>query len=410
MNPNLSVTIEDIQNARKTIQNMINVTLCDYSKSATDLIGSEIFLKLENTQRTGSFKIRGAANKIASLNLDERKRGVICCSAGNHAQGVALSSTLSGVKSVIVMPENAPIAKVEATKKYGSEILGSEVILHGQTFDDAKVLALQLAEEKKYVFVHPFEDSKVIAGQGTIGLEICEQIQNLDSIVVPIGGGGLISGIAIAAKSINPKIKIIGVQTEAVSTMIQMFQTKKYTPITNSISTLADGIAVKAPSQPMFDQFISKYVDEVATVNEGQIAEAIVFLLERAKTVSEGSGAVALAAALSKKLNLGKKSCMLVCGGNIDLNIVSDIIQRGQIQRGRLCELSVIVPDIPGSLSRLTQILAENRANILEVHHDRVKQGISVKETRIDFVIETTSHEHIETIRKCMAGAGARFA
>jgi threonine dehydratase len=405
MNPNLSVTIEDIQNARKTIQNMINITLCDYSKSATDIIGSEIYLKLENTQRTGSFKIRGAANKIASLTVDEKKRGVICCSAGNHAQGVALSSTLSGVKSVIVMPENAPIAKVEATKKYGAE-----VILHGQTFDDAKVLAYQLAEEKKYVFVHPFEDSKVIAGQGTIGLEICEQIQNLDSIVVPIGGGGLISGIAIAAKSINPKIKIIGVQTESVSTMIQMFQTKNYIPITNSISTLADGIAVKAPSLSMYHQFISKYVDEAATVNEGQIAEAIVFLLERAKTVSEGSGAVALAAALSKKLNLGKKSCMLVCGGNIDLNIVSDIIQRGQIQRGRLCELSVIVPDIPGSLSRLTQILAENRANILEVHHDRVKQGISVKETRIDFVIETTSHEHIETIRQCMAKAGARFA
>ncbi len=404
MNSNLSVTVEDILNARQTIQNMINVTLCDYSKSATDLIGSEIYLKLENTQRTGSFKIRGAANKIASLTIDEKKRGVICCSAGNHAQGVALSSTLSGVKSVIVMPENAPIAKVEATKKYGAE-----VILHGQTFDDAKVLALKLAEEKKYVFVHPFEDSKVIAGQGTIGLEICEQIQNLDSIVVPIGGGGLISGIAIAAKSINPKIKIIGVQTESVSTMVQMFLTKKYIPITNSISTLADGIAVKAPSQSMYDQFISKYVDDVATVNEGQIAEAIVFLLERAKTVSEGSGAVALAAALSKKLNLGKKSCMLVCGGNIDLNIVSDIIQRGQIQRGRLCEMSVIVPDIPGSLSRLTQILAENRANILEVHHDRVKQGINVKETRINFVIETTSHAHIETIRQCMAKTGARF-
>jgi threonine dehydratase len=404
MNPKLSVTLEDIQNARTTIKNMINVTLCDYSKSATDLIGSEIYLKLENTQRTGSFKIRGAANKIASLTTEEKQRGVICCSAGNHAQGVALSSTLSGVRSVIVMPENAPIAKVEATKKYGAE-----VILHGQTFDDAKVRALQLAEEKKYVFVHPFEDSKVIAGQGTIGLEICEQIQNLDSIVVPIGGGGLISGIAIAAKSINPKIKIIGVQTEAVSTMIQMFQTQKYTPITNSISTLADGIAVKTPSQSMFDQFISKYVDEVATVNEGQIAEAIVFLLERAKTVSEGSGAVALAAALSKKLHLGKKSCMLVCGGNIDLNIVSDIIQRGQIQRGRLCELSVIVPDIPGSLSRLTQILADHRANILEVHHDRVKQGINVKETRINFVIETTSHAHIETIRQSMAKAGARF-
>ncbi len=402
--PHLSVTIEDILSARQTIRNVINVTPCDYSKSATDLIGSEIYLKLENTQRTGSFKIRGAANKIASLTSEEKKRGVIACSAGNHAQGVALSSTLHDVKSVIVMPENAPIAKVEATKKYGAE-----VILHGLTFDDAKELAFKLADEKKYVFVHPFEDAKVIAGQGTIGIEVCEQIKNLDSIVVPIGGGGLISGIAIAAKSINPKIKIFGVQTEAVSTMVQMFKTKTFTPITSAISTLADGIAVKTPSQEMYQSFISKYVDDVMTVGEGQIAEAIVFLLERAKTVAEGSGAVALAAALTKKIDLGRKSCIMVCGGNIDLNILSDIIQRGQIQRGRLCDLSVIVPDIPGSLSLLTKILAENRANILEVHHDRIKHGLNMKETRIDFVIETTSHAHIEIIRQCLIKSGARF-
>jgi threonine dehydratase len=404
MNTKLSVTAKDIQDAQDTIKNLINITPCDFSKSATDLVGTEVYLKLENTQRTGSFKIRGAANKIASLTAEEKLRGVICCSAGNHAQGVALSSTLNGVRSVIVMPENAPIAKVEATKKYGAE-----VILHGLTFDDAKELALKLAEEKKYVFVHPYEDAKVIAGQGTIGFEVCQQIQNLDSIVVPIGGGGLISGIAIAAKHINPKIKIIGVQTEVVSTMAQMFQRQTYTPITTGISTLADGIAVKAPSTVMYENFISKYVDNVVTVNEGQIAEAIVFLLERAKTVAEGSGAVALAAVLNQKLNLGQKTCVMVCGGNIDLNIVSDIIQRGQIRRGRLCDLSVIVPDVPGSLSRLTQAIAENRANILEVHHDRVKHGLSLKETRIDFVIETASHAHIEAIRGCLIKLGARF-
>lgn len=401
----LAITVDDIRQAQKTIQNVINTTPCDFSKSASDLIGSEIVLKLENTQRTGSFKIRGAANKIASLTNEEKARGVIACSAGNHAQGVALSSTLNGVKSVIVMPENAPIAKVEATKKYGAE-----VISFGQTFDDAKEHAFKLAAEKKYVFVHPFEDPKVIAGQGTLGFEICEQIQNLDSIVVPIGGGGLISGIAVAAKHINPKIKIIGVQTEVVSTMVQMFRTHHFTPITAAISTIADGIAVKNPSQAMYDEFISKYVDDVTTVTEGQIAEAIVFLLERAKTVAEGSGAVALAAALTKKINLGKKSCLLVCGGNIDLNIISDIIVRGQIQRGRLCELSVIVPDVPGSLSRLTQMLAENKANILEVHHDRIKHGLSLKETRIDFVIETSGHSHIEIIRQALIKLGARIA
>lgn len=401
----MKVTPQDIINARESIKNIINVTPCDFSRSASDIAESEIYLKLENTQRTGSFKIRGASNKIMSLTESEKSRGVIACSAGNHAQGVALSSTMNKVKSIIVMPVNAPIAKIEATKKYGAE-----VILFGQMFDESKEYALKLAEEKKYVFVHPYEDEKVIAGQGTIGLEILEQISGLDSIVAPIGGGGLISGIAIAAKSINPKIRIIGVQTELVSTMAQMFLTKTYKPMTQAVATLADGIAIKQPSQVMYDSFISKYIDEVATVSEGQIAEAIVFLLERAKTVSEGSGAVALAAALSKRLNLGRKSCMLVCGGNIDLNIVSDIINRGQIQRGRLCELSVIVPDVPGSLSRLTQIIAENRANVLEVHHDRLRQGLSLKETRIDFVLETTSHEHIQKIIGELEKIGAKIS
>lgn len=397
------VTLQDIQDARSQIQKFINTTICDYSKSATDLLGAEIYLKLENTQRTGSFKIRGATNKIISLSDTEKKRGVIACSAGNHAQGVALSSTMNGVKSVIIMPENAPIAKIQATKSYGAE-----VILHGSMFDEAKEYAFKLAKEKGYVFVHPFEDAKVIAGQGTIGLELIEQIKDLDTVVVPIGGGGLISGIAIALKSLNPRIRVIGVQTELVSTMVQMFKTKKYEPLTQAVSTLADGIAVKTPSQDMFDSFISKYVDEVATVTEGEIAEAIVFLLERAKTVAEGSGAVALAAALSKKIKLGRKNALLVCGGNIDLNIVSSIITRGQIQRGRLCELSVVVADIPGSLSRLTQILADRRANILEVHHDRLRHGLSLKETRIDFVIETTSHEHIQQIIHDLKLSGAQ--
>ena len=400
----MKVTLEDIQKARATIEKLVNHTQCDHSKSLSDLLGSEIFLKLENTQKTGSFKIRGASNKITSLTADEKKRGVIACSAGNHAQGVALSSKLNNVKSVIVMPENAPIAKIDATKRYGAE-----VIMHGSMFDEAKEHAFKLAKEHGYVFVHPYEDEKVIAGQGTIGLEILEQIPELDTVVVPIGGGGLISGISLAIKSLNPKIKIIGVQTELVDTMAQMFHTKKYVPLAKPVATLADGIAVKTPSETMFHSFIEKYVDEVVTVTEDEIAEAIVFLLERAKTVAEGSGAVTVAAALSKKLKMGKKTCLVVSGGNIDLNIVSDIINRGQIQRGRLCELSVVVPDVPGSLSRLTQIIAEHKANVLEVHHDRIRSGLNLKETRIEFVLETTSREHIQRIIAALEQAGAKI-
>lgn len=399
----MKVTLEDIQRARESISNSINVTICDYSRSASSIAGTEVFLKLENTQRTGSFKIRGATNKIINLTEADKKSGVITCSAGNHAQGVALSSKIHHVKATIVMPVSAPLAKVEATKNYGAE-----VILHGNSFDEAKEYSFQLAKEKGYIFVHPYEDEKVIAGQGTIGLEILEQIPILSSIVVPVGGGGLISGVAIAAKAINPKIKIIGVQTEVVPTMVQMFNSKKYESIQHPVSTLCDGIAVKQPSQVMFDSFISKYVDEMVTVTEAQTAEAMVFLLERVKTVSEGSGAVGLAAVLSRRADFGAKTCVLVTGGNVDLNMVSGVIQHGQIARGRLCELSVIVPDIPGSLSRLTQILADNRANILEVHHDRVGTDLGMKQTKIDFVIETISHEHIEAIRKAIQKTGAQ--
>lgn len=400
----MKVTLEDIKAARQTISNQIVQTPIDHSSSCSKLLGHDIFFKLENYQRTGSFKMRGASNKIASLTEDEKRRGVIACSAGNHAQGVALSASLSGVKAVIVMPETAPLMKIQATQNYGAE-----VILKGQSFDEARDYAYQLAKEKSYVFVHPYEDEKVIAGQGTLGLEIYEQIPNLDLIVVPIGGGGLISGIAIALKTLNPKIKVIGVQAAQANTMYQLYKHQDV-QIPKMVSTIADGIAIKAPSQVMYDSFISKYVDDVVTVTEGEIAEAIVFLLERAKSVAEGAGASALAAVLSKKVKLEKRNCVLVCGGNIDLNIVSQIIQRGQIQRGRLSEMSVIVADIPGSLSQLTAILAQHKANILEVHHDRVESGLNLKETKIDFVIETTSHEHIKEVRQALEKWGARLS
>lgn len=400
----MKVSLEDIQKAALTLKNLIVTTPVDHSSSCSKLLGHDIYFKLENYQRTGSFKIRGAANKIASLTDSEKKRGVIACSAGNHAQGVALSASLSHVKSIIVMPETAPLTKIQATQNYGAE-----VILKGQSFDEARDYAYQLAKEKSYTFVHPYEDEKVIAGQGTIGLEVYEQIPDLDLIVIPVGGGGLISGISIALKSLNPKIKVIGVQAAQVDTMYQLYKNSKVSHTPQVVSTIADGIAIKAPSQKMYDSFISQYVDDMVTVTEGEIAEAIVFLLERAKTVAEGAGAAALAAVLSRKVPLMKKNAILVCGGNIDLNIVSQVIQRGQIQRGRLSEMSVIVADVPGSLSQLTRVLADHKANILEVHHDRVKHGLNLKETKIDFVIETTGHNHIQEIRQALVAWGAKL-
>jgi threonine dehydratase len=399
----MKVTLADIQAAQEIVKDIIVRTPVDHSSSCTKIAGKDIFFKLENYQRTGSFKIRGAANKIASLSDSEKKRGVIACSAGNHAQGVALSASLKGVKSVIVMPETAPLTKVQGTQSYGAE-----VILKGQVFDEAKEYAYQLAKEKSYVFVHPYEDEKIVAGQGTLGLEVFDQIKNVDTMIVPVGGGGLISGVAVALKSLNPKIRVIGVQTVAADSMYQLFKNKSVVNVP-MYATIADGIAIKSPSEEIYRDLVSKYVDDMVEVAEDEIAEAIVFLLERVKTVAEGAGAAALAAVLSHKIKLGNTNCVLVSGGNIDLNIVSQIIQRGQIQRGRLSEMSVIVKDIPGSLSQLTKILAEHKANILEVHHDRIQSGLNLKETKIDFVIETTSREHIKQIREALQKWGAKF-
>ncbi len=400
----MKVTLNDIKSAQSIIASSVNLTSCDFSRSASKIAGQDVYFKLENTQRTGSYKIRGATHKILSLTPEEKKAGVIACSAGNHAQGVALSSSIHGVKSYIVMPETASLAKVEATKNYGAE-----VILYGSSFDEAKEHAFQLAKEKGYVFVHPYEDEKVIAGQGTVALEVLEQVKDLKEIIIPVGGGGLISGMSTAIKAINPNIKIIGVQSETVSTMVQLYKDHKYNEINYVVSTLADGIAIKQPSQVMYDSFISKYVDEMVTVSEGQIAEAMVYLLERVKTVAEGSGAVGLAAVLAKKVKLTGKTCIVVTGGNVDMNLVAGAIQHGRLQQGRVCELSVVVSDTPGSLSRLTQILAEHRANILEVHHDRIGKNLGMKETKIEFVIETIDHNHIMKIRKAIEASGARL-
>ena len=399
----MKVTIEDIRNAHELLKGHICQTELSHSLSASKLLKSEIFFKFENTQRTGSFKFRGAYNKISNLTAEEKARGVVASSAGNHAQGVALSASLMGVKATIVMPETASISKSSATRAYGAN-----VVLKGEIYDDAFQHAKKLEKEHGYTFVHPYQDPFVIAGQGTIGLEILEKLPDVDTLIVPIGGGGLISGVALAVKTLKPSIRVIGVQSDRSPGMACLYNKQTPTAPPKRIATIADGIAIKNPSPEMYENFISKYVDQVVTVSDDEIAEAIVFLMERTKAVAEGSGAAALAAAMQRGLNLGKKCCILISGGNIDLNIVSKVIDRGQIIRGRLCELSVIVDDVPGNLSRLTQVIAENKANVLEVRHDRVSQGLSLRETRIDFVLETSSREHVEQIKRAMEAIGAK--
>ncbi|MES3037139.1 MAG: threonine ammonia-lyase [Bdellovibrionota bacterium] len=400
----MKVELDDFIKARQLLAPIIQQTPIERSRSGSERFGAPVIFKLENQQKTGSFKIRGAYNKISKLTAAEKAKGVIASSAGNHAQGVALSAQLAGVKATIVMPETASLSKVAATKAYGAE-----VILHGNIYDEAFEKAQQLKQERGLVFVHPYEDVDIIAGQGTIGLEIFEQIPDLETVVVPIGGGGVMSGIAKVIKTKNPKCRVIGVQSVQVPGMFELFKKVSLPKILGRTTTIADGIAVKKTSPLMFEHFISKYVDDIVTVSDDEIAESIVFLLERSKTLSEGSGAAAWAAGLSGKIKATGPTCFLVSGGNIDLNILSKVIQSGQIRRGGLAHISVVVPDLPGSLSRLAAMIANEKANILEVHHDRVSQNLFLRETRIDFVLETANHEHVERIKAALVNGGGRI-
>lgn len=398
----MQVTLEDIKEARQRLSGVIRLTEIDKSLSASQLLGVETYIKFENEQYTGSFKFRGGYNKIASLTNEQKKAGVIASSAGNHAQGVARSSQLLGVPATIVMPVGASLVKAEATRNYGAD-----VIFHGEVVDEAIDYAKSLMDQKGYTFIHPYEDPKIIAGQGTIGLEIHEALPDLESVLVPIGGGGLISGVAVALKALNPKCRIIGVVSDRAPGMQQL---KKGQALAGHIgpATIADGIAIKRPSKVMYDSFIGPLVDEVVSVTDDEIADAIVFLMERMKSVAEGSGAVGMAAALKMNLNLGKKTCIVISGGNIDLNIVSKVIERAQVRKGRLTEVAVSVSDLPGSLSRLTEHLAQSGANIIDVRHDRLAEGLELRQTRIHFVLETKNHEHIAAIKKGLFEAGFR--
>ena len=400
------IALPDIERAREFLKATITRTPVRRSPPSFEVPGTELYLKCEHEQLTGSFKIRGAMNKMNSLTKEERARGVICSSAGNHAQGVAFAAKALGVTAHIVMPVTTPIVKINATKSYGAN-----VILSGDFYDEAYAHAKKLVEEKGYVFISPYQDAHIIAGQGTIALEILEDLKNLDSIVVPIGGGGLISGIATAAKAIHPKIRIIGVVSDQAPGMKNLFEHKQAMDPKKRIATIAEGIAVKNPSPQMYDTYISKLVDQVVAVSDDEIAKAIVFLIEKGKLVTEGSGAAGFAAVMSRgdKLGLGKKSCVVLCGGNIDMTVMSKVIERGLREEHRLARLTLVVDDLPGNLNRLTTVMASMRANILEVYHDRVSPELGLRETRIDFLVETASLDHISEIKTALKEQGFKI-
>ena len=373
----------------------------------TDLIAaprlsstSQLYLKTENLQLTGSFKLRGAYYKISQLNAEERERGVIACSAGNHAQGVALAATRMGIKSVVCMPDGAPIMKVESTKN-----LGAEVCLVPGTYDDAHDKAVELQQQTGMTFVHPYDDELVIAGQGTIGLEILDQLPDLDAVIVPIGGGGLISGVAFAIKSLRPDVKVYGVQAAGAASMFNAYRDHKYETL-DSVATFADGIAVKVPGQTTFDM-VEQYVDDVVTVSEDEIAAAILSLMENQKLVAEGAGAVPVAAALFGKLPIaGKKVVCLISGGNIDVNILSRVITRGLVMSGRKCNLTIALEDKPGQLTKVSALVAQCGGNVVSVQYDGSDPNMAISSCFLKLGLETRDAEQIEEIKQTLSAAG----
>ena len=390
------ITIHDIERARARIKDSVYLTPCAHSETFSKLTGNKVYFKLENLQMTGSFKERGALNKILTLTDEERKHGVIAASAGNHAQGVSYHATRNGIKAIIVMPTATPLVKVTRTREYGAE-----VVLHGSSYDEAFDEAWRRREAEGYTFIHAFDDDTVMAGQGTIGLELIEQNPYLDAVIVPVGGGGLISGIAVAMKETNPRIQIIGVQTARLPSMKRALA--EHAPfLLPPAGTIADGIAVrKAGARTL--PVVEKYVDDIVTVDEEEIANAILQLVEREKTVAEGAGAVSLAALVQGKTKLhGKKVALLVGGGNIAVNLLSRIIERGLVKDGRLVRFRVRIPDHPGALHRLTGRIAEVRANILEVFHNRAFSRVDLGETAVDVTLETRGMEHIDELVRVM--------
>ena len=390
------LTLEMIQEAREALNGVARVTPLNEAKN----LGKNVYIKAENLQKTGAFKLRGAYNKIRSLSQEERERGVIACSAGNHAQGIALSATTLGIKSVICMPAGAPLSKVEATKNYGAE-----VVLVPGVYDDAAKEAVRLAEEKGYSFAHPFNDPYVIAGQGTIGLEILEQLPEVEQVVVPIGGGGLISGIAFAIKALKPSCKVIGVQAAGAASMYSSRQNGGILELP-SVSTIADGIAVKRPGDLTFE-LCQKYVDEIVTVKDDEIATAILALMEDQKTVAEGAGATTVAAVMFGKVNVvDRKTVCVVSGGNVDVTTLSRVITKGLSKSGRIVEFTTKVSDKPGSLVQLLQIVARTGANVISINHSREGKESNVHFCLISMVLETRNLQHADDIEQALISNG----
>jgi threonine dehydratase len=395
-----SVSLEEIKRAEQRIRNDIYLSPCQHSADISALTEQQVYLKLDNLQRTGAFKERGALNKILTLTDEEKRRGVIAASAGNHGQAVAYHATRHGIRAQIVMPFMTPLVKVSATEGFGAK-----VTLHGANYDEACSEAMRLCEEEGLTFLHAFDDVAVINGQGTIGLELLQQVPGLEAVVVPIGGGGLIGGVACAIKETNPNIRIVGVQTDRLPSMLCALEQGR--PVTvPANATIADGIAVRRAGDTTLP-LVQRFVDEIVTVDEEEIANAILILLEKEKTLAEGAGAVALAALLQKKTSLKtQKTAVLVCGGNIDVSLLAKIIERGQIKDGRRVRIRVRLTDRPGALHQLTKILQDQQANIVETLHNRSYYGVSLGETAIDITLETRGAAHIVAISKALEAAG----
>ena len=376
----------------------------------TDLISapninpdSQIYLKPENLQITGSFKVRGACFKISQLTEEEKAKGVVACSAGNHAQGVALAATTQGIKSLICLPDNAPISKIEATKWYGADVCLVEGV-----YDDAYQKALKLRDEKGYTFVHPFDDDDVIAGQGTIGLELLEQLPDLDAVIVPIGGGGLISGVAFTIKHLNPNVKVYGVQASGAPSMLNSIEHNKIERM-GFVRTIADGIAVKEPGEHTFE-YCRQYVDEIVTVSDDEISTAILALIEQQKLIAEGAGAVAVAAAMFNKVPVKRKKVIcLVSGGNIDVTILSRVIGRGLQKSGRSYTMTIELVDKPGQLQHVSEIIAGTGANVVSVHHERVSHTADINGCYLRLEMETRNQDHIDQIQYTLTAAGYKI-